>query len=99
RGGGERDQAAEPADQGEREVLAEGGRGSDPSGPGGLPERGRQGGALLGPAAPVCPRRRQRSARPSSPSAMTGMDPLRPPPPPRARWPCPAPGEVVKSRP
>ena len=51
--GGEHDQAGQPADQREREVLATGRGGGRPAGTGRLPEPGRPGPAPVGPAPAV----------------------------------------------
>ena len=71
---GEHDQADEPADQGEREVLADGrGRGGG-AGASGVPQRGRSRRSVLGPAAP-----RSGGRARSAPSAPSRPGPARPP--------------------
>src|SRR6185312_4639288 len=52
RAGGEHDQADEPSDQGEREVLADGGGRGGGAAAGRVPQRGRSDRSVLGPAAP-----------------------------------------------
>ena len=71
------DEAAEPAAEGDGEVLAGGGRRGDAASAGGLPERGRAGGALLGPPAP---RRTRGGPRPPAPGRLNpqGRDCTRP---------------------
>ena len=76
RAGGEHDQADEPADQREREVLAGGGGGGGAAGACGLPERGRSCRASGGAAAAVSSRGGRWSAAPASGGgALTEMHP------------------------